>query len=350
MPSHLWRSVAARRGRQQPRQGTTTATAQRQSEPDSKRARSKLKSVKTSRGGGKCKVDRMDELLQNSDAANSWEDDLQADASVRDGGHEQDSDGEEEEYVPPREDATMAMCDDDGNHAPVLLVSLSAVAAREISHSIPDVHKQLLITLKDGFVTTSADLFASRVCRHSERWRCEDEREKLEECEPGSVYAVIEYPESIDGVAVSTLWHGLRAPTEWEVVDELKTLVSEVSRDLRWKSEMCVELEAMAVREAEARRVREVDELYAQCEDWEQLHGCSLSHLTPFQPPQPASQDRELAAGAADTEDAVSSLDLVLDLLLRDLPRPPATSLADHMEAIAERRTSLRRMWRATFG
>jgi len=261
----------------------------------------------------------------------SWEEaeaalDLVSAPLAVDGGqeHEKGSWDEEpeEEFVPPR-----SSDDGDRNYdEPVLIVELSE-AARQLGADdidLSSLRDQLQQALYGSFISRSAELFGSGYCRHSTRERCNDERDALEEAKPDAVFTVIPYPFEAEGISIHALWAAVREPSGWEAVDEFKVLIADVSRDVRWKSEMCVELEALAAKEQEASFEQSMTEDDAM----------------------PFGDDAEEAV----SERSPSVIDLLLDMLLRDLARPAATTLADHVHEVAERRDFLRRMWLMTFG
>ena len=88
---------------------------------------------------------------------------------------------------------------------PVLLLNLSGMAKQlgQDDSSVSDLRSQVIDALSASFLVKSAELLVSGLCWHSVNWRCaEDQQERLEELEPGSVMTVIPYPELIDGVPV----------------------------------------------------------------------------------------------------------------------------------------------------
>lgn len=259
---------------------------------------------------------------------------------------------------------------------PVLLLDLSGMAKQlgQDDSSVSELRSQVLDALSASFLVKSAELLVSGLCWHSVNWRCaEDQQERLEELEPGSVMTVIPYPEFIDGVPVDALWAGVCRPTAWEVIDLMKNFVANSHRDLRWKADVCNELETMAEREmclmesrqASSSKVASItserQRVLDAIEAAEGACGCGGgevpekvlrsmmvmlqnldSHLAE------ATVAHELLAeegGPEAAEGEASGVDLLVGMIFQRLPKRAGVSGADDLLWRSTTQRDLRRMW-----
>ena len=264
---------------------------------------------------------------------------------------------------------------------PVLLLNLSGMAKQlgQDDSSVSELRSQVIDALSASFLLKSSELLVSGLCWHSVNWRCaDDQKERFEELEPGSVMTVIPYPEFIDGVPVDSLWAGVCRPTAWEVIDLMKNCVANSHRDLRWKADVCKELEAMAEREmclmesrqassskvasitSERRRV--LDAIDAA----EEACGCDggevpekvlrsmmamLQNLDSHLAEATVALELILEEGGPDApEGEASGVDLLVGMIFQRLPRRAGVSGADDLLWRSTTQRDLRRMWLGTFG
>jgi hypothetical protein len=75
-------------------------------------------------------------------------------------------------------------------------------------------------------------------------------REVYEAAHPDAVLTVVHYPSVVNGVRTVDLVEALARPTPWEVCDELKALISQARRTLKWQADLAAEVEDLAEREA----------------------------------------------------------------------------------------------------
>jgi hypothetical protein len=68
---------------------------------------------------------------------------------------------------------------------------------------------------------------------------------------PEDVFALIDYPTEIDGIALHEYMHVLSRASPWKSVDYLKDCLRRCSRDMKWKMDVALELELLAEREHE---------------------------------------------------------------------------------------------------
>ena len=264
---------------------------------------------------------------------------------------------------------------------PVLLLNLSGMAKQlgQDDSSVSELRSQVIDALSASFLVKSAELLVSGLCWHSVNWRCaEDQQERLEELEPGSVMTVIPYPEFIDGVPVDALWAGVCRPTAWEVIDLMKNFVANSHRDLRWKADVCNELETMAEREMcllESRqassskvasitseRQRVLDAIDAA----EEACGCGggevpekvlrsmmamLQNLDSHLAEATVAHELLLEEGGPEAaEGEASGVDLLVGMIFQRLPKRAGVSGADDLLWRSTTQRDLRRMWLGTFG
>ena len=289
---------------------------------------------------------------------------------------------EEEPFVPPR--AAPADSWDSSKGAPmevdrpVLLLNLSGIARQlgQDDSCVAELRSQVIDALSASFLVKSSELLVSGLCWHSVNWRCADDRsERDEELEPGSVITVIPYPEFIDGVPVDALWADVCRPTAWEVIDLMKNCVANSHRDIRWKADVCKELEAMAEREMclmESRQAssskvaslssekqRVLDSISAAQE------GCDgevpekvlrsmtamLQNLDSHLTEATAALELVLEEGGPDApEGEASGVDLLVGMIFQRLPRRAGVSGANDLLWRSTTQRDLRRMWQSTFG
>ena len=161
----------------------------------------------------------------------------------------------EEEYRPPRGAPSASTAppptDDDLEDRPVLLLELTALAKQLDEEDVLLVRQMLVTALHGSFAAKSAELLRSGHCWHSVRWKVEADQEAREEQMPEGVFTVVEYPREINGVSVSALWDTVMRRTPYEALDAAKDRVAASALALPTKADLCVELEALADREAE---------------------------------------------------------------------------------------------------
>lgn len=68
---------------------------------------------------------------------------------------------------------------------------------------------------------------------------------------PDDVFALIDYPTEIDGIALHEYMFVLSRASPWKSVDYLKDCLRRCSRDMKWKMDVALELELLAEREHE---------------------------------------------------------------------------------------------------
>ena len=287
---------------------------------------------------------------------------------------------EEEVFVPPRAPDASAFSKEPPGEVdrPVLLLNLSGMAKQlgQDDSCVAELRSQVLDALSASFLVKSNELLVSGLCWHSVNWRCADDRaERDEELEPGSVITVIPYPEFIDGVPVDALWAAVSRPTAWEVVDLVKNCVANSHRDIRWKADVCKELEAMAEREmclmesmqASSSKVasltsekqRVLDSISAAQE------GCGgevpekvlrsmtamLHNLNGHLAEATVALALVLEEGGPEAaESEASGVDLLIGMIFQRLPRRAGVSGADDLLWRSTTQRDLRRMWQSTFG
>ena len=246
---------------------------------------------------------------------------------------------EEEAYMPPRhEDAGR---DGTAVNLPVLLLSLSAMAEQlddgaDARTDLGKLREAVLGRLAANFASASAQLFDAGICEHSESSHSDEDRAAAEEASGGAVVTVVQYPAHFDGAPTDALWAMVCAGSEWEVVAELKHHIRHSARDLRWKADICNEIENLAETAAHA------------------MSQPGATHLGA----DPRAEASVWAAGGEGGEweadgAAPSALDLLLDLIFSRPAIALSGRLADKLAeraAAAEARASLRRMWLSTFG
>ena len=109
----------------------------------------------------------------------SWEDDepsaLPPPAAVA-----EQHDEEEEAFVAPTVPAPAPEVDED-RQTPVLLVNLTALAddlaTEGFAMDFARMREAVLSKLRANYAAASAQLFAAGMCQHSEKWKCEADRE-----------------------------------------------------------------------------------------------------------------------------------------------------------------------------
>ena len=288
---------------------------------------------------------------------------------------------EEEPFVPPRAPADGGAAGEDGPaeppDRPVLLLDLSAMARQlgQDDSSVAEVRAQVVDALNASFLVKSAELLVSGLCWHSVNWRCaEDRAQREEELEPGSVLTVIPYPDYIDGMPVEELWAGVCRPTAWEVVDLIKSFVADCHRDIRWKADVCREVEALAEREMcilESRRASrsKVESLASEKQRTlesiraahEQCHGeppervlrsmmSMLHNLDSHLGEATTSHEALLEEGGEEAaEGEASAVDLLIGMVFQRFPRRAGWAGAEDMAWRSSTQRDLRRMWLGTF-
>ena len=175
----------------------------------------------------------------------SWEDADWVPPALSAAAADEDEENYEAPSGPPPSTAADAIAEA-ADERPVLLLRLSLMA-EQLGGAVDlgELREQVIASLRPNFFSRSAQLFANGLCEHARRWNCETERERLETEAPNLVITIIEYPEDES----APLWRSVCAPSGWEVVDELKAIIAEAPRDLRWKADLCGEIEDMAERE-----------------------------------------------------------------------------------------------------
>jgi hypothetical protein len=186
---------------------------------------------------------------------------------------------DEDAFVAPTVigDAT-ADAADDCLEPPALLIDLAALsltpdaariaAAGEAPPPFDEGHaairERMLERLHTDWYANLAELMAAGVCWHVPRRESHVLREVYEAAHPDAVLTVVHYPSVVNGVRTVDLVEALARPTPWEVCDELKALISQARRTLKWQADLAAEVEDLAEREAtwldameELRRERE---------------------------------------------------------------------------------------------
>ena len=263
---------------------------------------------------------------------------------------------------------------------PVLLLNLSGMAKQlgQDDSSVSELRSQVIDALSASFLLKSSELLVSGLCWHSVNWRCADDQQEIfEELEPGSVMTVIPYPEFIDGVPVDALWAGVCRPTAWEVIDLMKNFVANSHRDLRWKADVCKELEAMAERamclmesrQASSSKVASITSERQRVLDAidaaEEACGCDgevpekvmrsmvamLQNLDSHLVEATVALELIQEEGGPDApEGEASGVDLLVGMIFQRLPRRAGVSGADDLLWRSTTQRDLRRMWLGTFG
>ena len=167
---------------------------------------------------------------------------------------------------------------DDRLEPPALLIDLAALsltpdaariaAAGEAPPPFDEGHaairERMLERLHTDWYANLAELMAAGVCWHVPRRESHVLREVYEAAHPDAVLTVVHYPSVVNGVRTVDLVEALARPTPWEVCDELKALISQARRTLKWQADLAAEVEELAEREAtwldameELRRERE---------------------------------------------------------------------------------------------
>ena len=287
----------------------------------------------------------------------------------------------EEEYRPPRGAPSTSSAppptDDDLEDRPVLLLELTALAKQLDEEDVLLVRQMLVTALHGSFAAKSAELLRSGHCWHSVRWKVEADQEAREEQMPEGVFTVVEYPREINGVSVSALWDTVMRRTPYEALDAAKDRVAASALALPTKADLCVELEALADREAElaARRAAAAGRLRSLKSERERTvervarQHEGRSNGSPMSAKAAASVqsmldsldghlaeaadelEQAIADGGADApEGARSAVDLLLGLVFEAAPRPLWAAPAEFAVEMAQRQGELRRMWASTFG
>ncbi len=295
---------------------------------------------------------------------------------------------DEEAYVPSSkpewgEEADAPDAGDDVDELPTLLVDLTALA-RDLGQEGRDVaavRAKVLETLASDFSDRASSLLHAGVCWHVPRGRSAEERRAHEEAQPGVVLTTIDYPSVLEGVRTEVLWEAVARPTAWEVVDAFKLEVSRTARSLKYQADLCVEIEELAEREAQAAEA--LTEAEAELEEarsertrvigaMQMRHGddgelpaeqarvmldaidtmdarverAAAAHAEVQQQREEEQQAAEAASGGRP-----SLLDVLLNLVFERHPPPHVgSSWAQHATEVAEARRRLRRMWISTFG
>ena len=258
------------------------------------------------------------------------------------------------------------------------------------------VREAVLITLQNEWTAKSGELMEHGLAWHVPRCMSTQRREEHEARLPNAMLSVFEYPVELDDRKTAAMWRLVQRPTPYEVCDALKAEVANARRPLRWQADMAEELEELAEREQRCMELREdarhaLDDVKRERED--ALARMHAAHHDADAPPLTPQQihsmlghlddlDEQVAeaeavleeavnveGGAADDADERTLIDLLLDAIFEFYPNEPsaaagpsagpshpshpphhAPSWLEQQLVKSERKATLRRMWKSTFG
>ncbi|CAN0314061.1 unnamed protein product [Discosporangium mesarthrocarpum] len=121
----------------------------------------------------------------------------------------------------------------------------------------------------------------------------------------GACWEALPYPASVEGLAVGPAWASVLAPSNSGAVEAVKRCLRHCSRDLRWKVDMCEQLEAVAAEEGlrvrEERKEREAAKREAELGEWKKKRREQLEKLIKVRPMferrKAVEEERMLAKG-----------------------------------------------------
>ena len=282
---------------------------------------------------------------------------------------------DEDTFVAPR---TALVKADDYPHEdlPVLLVDLAALSADQPGANNAAVREQVLERLQADWTANSSELMAAGMCWHAPRAEADERRLAYEAAHPEAALTAIGYPRMVDGVPVTVLAETVMRSTPWEIVDEIKKYIARARRPLKWQADLAVELEEIAEGEAawseriaDSNRALEAAVTAREC-TLARMHASHhasnvpltgnevtsmLAHLDELSVNVRAAEAACKEAAESDPDGAAppgeaSIVEVILDLVFQQYPRPDTMSFTEHVTEVAQIKHDLTRMWRSTFG